>query len=218
MSAFQIERGQSGAEVDVRSYNLLLGGCLFYGFALNYLLVRFFSGAFASMNPLLFIIAYFVLCLGGSVICNRAETFGAAFLGYNMIVVPIGGLLACLLPYYSESVISTAFLGTALVAGLMIVFAAIRPEAFRGLGRTLFIALAVSVVVDLVLTLFGVFSTAMDWIITLIFAGYVGFDWTRANECYPSSVNAVRSACALYMDIINIFVRLLSIISRNRRN
>ena len=53
----------------------------------------------------------------------------------------------------------------------------------------------------------------MDWIVALIFCGYIGLDWVRAQSIPKNANNAIDSVVALYLDIINLFVRLLSIMS-----
>ncbi|HCA63484.1 MAG TPA: hypothetical protein DEP73_05025, partial [Pseudomonas sp.] len=51
-------------------------------------------------------------------------------------------------------------------------------------------------------------------IVVLIFCGYVGVDWGRANQIPKTLDNAIDSAAALYMDIINLFLRILRILGR----
>ena len=215
---FSIERTDGGYDAGIRAYNMTIGLCLFYGFAVNYIVVRWFAGYFMNMNPMGLLIGYVLCVIAGSVLCNGTESFGRSFVGYTLIVVPIGAVLSTFLPYYSSTVIASAFLGTALIAGGMVLLAAVKPEIFETLGGTLFTALLIAIVVQLLLTLFRISSGMLDWAIVVIFAGYIGYDWCMANRCYPSPVNAVKSACALYLDLVNIFIRLVAIFGRNNRN
>lgn len=48
-----------------------------------------------------------------------------------------------------------------------------------------------------------------DWAVALIFCGYIGFNWVRANEMPRTLDNAIDCAAELYLDIINLFVRIL---------
>lgn len=59
-------------------------------------------------------------------------------------------------------------------------------------------------------------SGVTDWIVAAIFCGYVGYDWGRANNIPKTLDNAVDSAAALYMDIINLFLRILRILGRKK--
>ena len=56
----------------------------------------------------------------------------------------------------------------------------------------------------------------LDYLFVAIFSLYLGFDWARANAYPPTVRNAILSATQIYLDIVNIFVRLLSIFSRRR--
>jgi len=55
----------------------------------------------------------------------------------------------------------------------------------------------------------------IDYIVVLIFCGYIGYDWARANACAKTVDNAVDMAAELYVDIINLFIRILSILARS---
>ncbi len=46
------------------------------------------------------------------------------------------------------------------------------------------------------------------------FCGYIGVDWGRANQIERTVDNAIDSAAALYLDIINLFLRILRIMSK----
>jgi FtsH-binding integral membrane protein len=75
--------------------------------------------------------------------------------------------------------------------------------------------LIISIVVQLVRMLnFGIHLGVMDWIVAAIFCGYIGVDWGRANRIKRTPNNVVDSAASLYLDIINLFMRVLEIISR----
>ena len=63
---------------------------------------------------------------------------------------------------------------------------------------------------------FGFKAPIMDWIVIILFCGYVGFDWGRANMIPKTVDNAIDSSAALYMDIINIFIRVLSILGEKK--
>ena len=64
------------------------------------------------------------------------------------------------------------------------------------------------------LFILGIHHGVIDWIVVLIFCGYVGVDWGRANQIPKTLDNAIDSAAALYMDIINLFLRILRILGR----
>jgi len=73
------------------------------------------------------------------------------------------------------------------------------------------------IVVELMETFFlHIHHGIIDWIVVLIFCGYIGYDWGRANNIPRTVDNAVDSAAELYMDIINLFLRILRILGRRK--
>ncbi|MBO5105665.1 MAG: US12 family protein [Clostridia bacterium] len=210
----------NGADtITASAYNLLIGGMLLYGFIANALIVWLggdFFASLASEHYAIFIIGYFVLCLAGTIISLKSQKPLISFLGYNLVVVPIGALLAVALPFYYISDILLAIVTTGAVTAIMMILGATFPRTFAKLGRTLLISLFVSLLVNTVALIFGYSGNLFNWIFVAIFSLYIGYDWQKA-QMYPKTAdNAIDSALDLYLDIINLFVRLLSIISKNR--
>ena len=209
------ERFKSHENLNEKTYNLVIGACLFYGFALNALMVKFLSPVFREMNPIALLVGYIVLCFAG-ILVSRSRNPGLSFLGYNLVVVPIGAVLAVVLPDYSADTVFTAVVVTGIVVVVMMLFATLLPNLFSRIGFTLFIALAVSVIVELVAMLLGFYGGIFDWIFVVIFSLYIGFDWYRAQQFPKSLDNAIDCVLDLYLDIINLFLRILSLISRSK--
>ena len=78
-------------------------------------------------------------------------------------------------------------------------------------------ALIVVIVVEMIeIFIFKVHHGILDWAVVAIFCGYIGYDWGRANSIPKTVDNAIDSAASLYMDIINLFLRILRIMGRRR--
>jgi FtsH-binding integral membrane protein len=91
------------------------------------------------------------------------------------------------------------------------------PAFFQKIVGALTVALIAVILVEVLGGLFFGWSHGItDWIVVLIFCGYIGYDWGRANAIPKTLDNAIDSAAALYMDIINLFLRLLRILGRRR--
>lgn len=203
-------------EIAPFAYNLLIGGVLLYGFVLNILFVTFLGGAFALMNPIVFLFTYIVMAVFGTVMANLSQNPIVSFIGYNFVVVPIGAVLSLLLPEYSASVIMPSIVVTAVIVAAMLIVATILPKFFAKLGRALLVTLIVAIVAEVVAALLGYRGTAFSWIFVILFSLYIGFDWSRAQR-YPKTVdNAVDSALDIYLDIINLFIRLLDLFRSKR--
>lgn len=95
----------------------------------------------------------------------------------------------------------------------MMLLGTLFPRFFASIASALTIALLLVIVVELVeVFILGIHHGVIDWIVVLIFCGYVGVDWGRANQIPKTLDNAIDSAAALYMDIINLFLRILRIL------
>lgn len=205
-------------ELPETTYNLAIGGLLLYGFAVNALICFFFQdfAYYVSGSGLLVFLVAYIVCVVLSVVLSSSPNALVNFIGYNLLVLPIGLLLSLSIAGLSMQTIQSALLGTGVFVVLMIAASYVRPDFFLSMGSTLGISLIVTVIAELVLLLLGFATGWIDYLVVAIFSLYLGFDWARANSCAPTARNAVLSATQIYLDIINIFVRLLSIISRRR--
>ncbi len=71
-------------------------------------------------------------------------------------------------------------------------------------------------VCEVVLLIFRVDQVVTDWIAAGLFSLYIGYDIYRSQQ-FPMTVdNAVDSALDIYLDIANLFIRLLSIMGRRK--
>jgi FtsH-binding integral membrane protein len=211
------KRTGTNHEVSASTFNLIMGAVLLWGFALNWFMVTTIPvAAIKAINPVVFIIGYLICAVAGTWIMAKSENPIVSFFGYNMITVPVGLVLVMVIPGHSHEHIVAAVQTTALLTVAMMCLATLFPRFFRNIGPALFWALLLSIVVELIqMIFFKVKLGIMDWIVAAIFCGYIGYDWGRANSIERTVDNAIDSAAALYLDIINIFLRDLSITSKS---
>ena len=201
--------------LSTNTYNGIIGGVLFWGFFLNVLIVHFCSDMFMTMNLWTLTIGYFISCLIGIFMAVRSNNPIVSFIGYNLVVVPIGAVLSVGLQEYSAVDIKSAFLATLGVTVVMMAMATIKPQFFAGLGRTLFFSLLLGLIAEFVCMLFGIVTPIFNWLFVVIFSLYIGYDWHQAQR-YPKTLdNAIDSALDIYLDIINLFIRLLQIFGKS---
>ena len=220
-SARKEERLNSGVgdQISVRRYNAFMLLTLLWGFLVNTVMVYYFAipimRLLSGVGPLWIFIGYFVLAIAGIAISARSANPWISFLGYNLLVLPIGVLLCLILPGIPVAIVTKALLLTGIVTATMTLLGLVAPNVFLGMGRTLFIALIVGILTELVATfLFHYTGTAFDWLFVVLFSGYIGYDVAK-SQIYPKTVdNAVDCALDIYLDIINIFIRLLALLSR----
>ena len=215
--------GDAGG-ISVVKYNLILGGVLFWGFLANALICFFTRSVIAEWNPIPILVGYLVFALVG-VLMTRSRSAVVSFIGYNLVVLPLGFMLSLFLVGYEPYLITSVFLMTAAVTLTMMLLSLVFPRLFLSMGRALGITLLIVIVFQLIFTFValatGVFNDShfllIDWVVVVVFSLYIGYDWAIAQKRYRTVDAAVDSACALYLDIINLFIRLLRIMGRSRR-
>ncbi len=191
--------GSSAKIISSEMYNLIIGGVLLYGFIINAIMTAVFGDSitnFVLTNPVVFYIGYFILAIAGTFMVRKSDNPVVSFIGYNLMVVPIGMVIAFSVTIYTHigysMIVATAFGITAAVTLVMMIISSIYPNFFLSMGRTLGITLLITVV--------------------------VGYDWAKANAIEKTADNAIDSASELYLDIANLFLRIMKILARANRN
>ena len=197
-------------------YNLVIGLTLIWGFAVNsWMVTNIDPEAIASVNPWIFFIGYFASCFFGIYLFQKSTNPVVSFIGYNFVVVPFGLIINMVVSQYDPELVTEAIRITGLVTIAMMCLGTLFPAFFQKISGALTIALLLVIVVELIeVFIFNTHHGILDWIVVLIFCGYIGYDWGRANQIPKTIDNAIDSAAALYMDIINLFLRILRILGR----
>ena len=225
-SAQIYERGRylraGETEISERSFNLIIGGVLLWGFLLNYAMVALFGAQVSQMvarsNPFVFLIGYLAMVIVGSIMISKDSSV-LSFVGYNLIALPIGVVICACLQGMPVSIVQSALLVTAIVTLSFMILATVFPGFFLSMGRTLGVALLITIVAELLSTLiFRAASSLFEWVFVAIFSLYIGYDWARANTCARTTNNAIDLAANLYLDIVNLFLRILEIMGRRNNN
>ncbi len=208
-----------GAIIGVRAYNAILLGVLLWGLLVNVLLCVFLGNALNAVNPLLFLLAYFGCSLAGIRIAAKSHRPLISFLGYNLVVVPFGLVISTLVSAYggvSSSLVTDAFVYTLLISVGMGAAAVIAPSLFDRLGGALLGCLIGLLVCEIALLIFRFNQSVTDWVAAGLFSLYIGYDIHRSQQ-FPKTVdNAVDCALDIYLDIANLFIRLLEIMGRRK--
>lgn len=208
----------SGSIISLRAYNLILTGTVLYGLVINSLLCRESIVSFVvnRINPIVFFIGYFVCVIAGVAIAHKSDNPVVSFIGYNLIVVPVGLVVAeaVVMGGYSPSVVWHAFITTAGVTVIMTAAGLLFPQFFEKIGSILFFGLLGVLFGFLV----SFFLPGVNMAITIVAAGlfslYIGYDVYRSQQ-FPHTVdNAIDSAIDIYLDVINLFLNLLRIFGK----
>jgi len=204
-------------QIGERSFFFILGLALIYGLGGTALIAHHFAQKAYVPDMLAIIFLGLVIPIIGIIIAIKSDNPIISFIGYNMVLIPFGIILAPILNTYSPDVIRNAFGITCVVTATMMILSTIYPAFFSKIGGILFSALLGLVIVrviQLFVPALGAF-TFIDWISAGIFSLYIGYDWYRANEVPKTIDNAIDIAIDLYLDIINLFISILSILAKS---
>lgn len=208
-------------EISAARYNLIMGATVAYGLIMNVIMVLFLSpyiiDLVISSGKMIwvFLIGYFISAFAGIIIARKSDNPLISFLGYNLIVLPIGVLLCLFIPGFPMFIVAKAMALTAFVTLFMMGLGTAFPNLFLSMGRTLGISLIITLIVEVLSVLiFGYSGTFFDIIFVLIFSLYIAYDIARSQAYARTIDNAVDSAVDIYIDIINLFIRILSILGK----
>lgn len=205
--------------ISAASYNFTIGLVLMWGFVVNLLIVYTVpASVILQLNFLVFMLLFFVSSLTGVFMFSGSDRPFISFIGYNLVVIPFGAVIDVAVARYDPSVALAALGITALVTLTMMCAGALLPQLFQKMAGPLLVALAGMIVIEGVgAWVFHVQYDAVAWIFAIIFSAYVAYDWGRANQIPKTVDNAVDSAAALYIDIVNLFLRILDILGRLKK-
>lgn len=209
-------RETSDKLISASLYNVIIGLTLLWGFAVNGWMVANISiESIRHIDPIIFYIGYFASCFFGVFLFSKSNSPIVSFVGYNFVVVPFGLIINIVVSQYNPDIVYEAIRVTGLVTFVMMLLGTMYPAFFNKIIGGLTIALLGVIVVELIeIFVFNTHHSLLDWLVAIIFCGYIGYDWARANAIPKTYDNAVDSAAALYMDIINLFLRVLRILGR----
>ena len=197
---YRLERMQNyaGTAVTERTYNLTIGLTLLWGVLIN-------------------VVIYFIGTIGCSIIVHKSNSPAVSFAAFSGMAASMGLLLTFYVYLFTANSVAYAFIATGLVTVMMIILSMLYPDFFKSLGRTLFISLIGCILVEFIGSLiFHLPLTIIDYVVALIFCGYIGLDWSRAQQFPKTLDNAVDSAADIYLDVVNLFIRILSITGKRR--
>ena len=208
---------EGGTLTPVEKFNMIIGVMLLYGFAVNAILCFVLKDfIIEGLSPVAMMVIYIVGVIAGMVICRKAKSAVVGFIGYNLIVVPMGIFLTPLLSLYNIGTIRYEFCVMGVCMMLMIGLAHLYPQFFLSIGRMLLSCLIIGIVGELIMWCVGLSSGLFDFLFIGIFMAYIGYDWAMAQRVNKTTTNAICCAYMIYVDLINLLVRLLRILSKNR--
>lgn len=214
------DQQQSINTISHRLYLLLTGGIVAASFGVIAWMYQYFtqSNALETMGfgtiLAMFIVPFVAIFAMG--FAKSKENLPVMVISYLAFVATFGGTTAIALTYYELPTITAAF-GITLFLSLVFAFLGfVMPQVFQRAMPIAMVGLLVVIVAEVIMMLMGVQQTLTDYIVIGIFCIITGYDYYRAANDTPTVTNAIWHACDVFLDAVNILLRVLSIMGGSR--
>lgn len=173
---------------------------------------------FSSGATIIIVILELVCAIWLSVRIHKMQTSTATmlYLGYTALT---GLTFSSIFILYELESIIWIFLATAILFGILSLIGAKTKINLSGLGIFLIIGLLAIIIISIInmFLLNNTIDLALCIISIVIFMGYVAYDVQKICRINTNNDNiAIIAAFDIYLDFINIFIRLLQLFGKNR--
>lgn len=181
------------------------------------------SGLFLTIPYTLIAIVELVVVLVFSFAFKKLSP-GAVTVLYYIYAILNGVTFSTIFAVFDISSISSAFLISALLFGALALYGYTTDKDMTKFGNILIVGLVVGLIASVINLFIGntIVDIVLDWVILLIFCGLTAYDIQKmrvmqlADEASREKLY-VYFAMQLYLDFINLFIRILSITARRSR-
>lgn len=223
---------QMDMQAGLNAYISKVFGTMFFGLLVTAAAAFFTATSRTMINLLygksliyLFLIAELVIVFSLSLRVSKIKYSTAQFMFYLYAIVN-GITLSSIFFAYSIGTVYTAFLTTAISFGAMSVYGMVTKKDLTKIG-SIFTMLLLGVIIASVVNIFlgsQGFDLIISFVAVALFAGLVAYDTQKLKSYYYMSANdyqmqrkiGIMGALSLYLDFINIFLRLLRIFGNRR--
>lgn len=172
----------------------------------------FFTGAMhwvVMFAPLVFILIVPVLFNAGIGVFGGLMVLG----GFSALM---GLSFAVIFAVYTMGSIVTAFMGSAVLFGVMSFYGYFTKKSLESMGQFMFIGLIAIIIASIINIFIGstVFQMVISALAIIIFLGLTAYDTQKIREDLMDNSNPtaeIFGALTLYLDFINIFLSLLQL-------
>ena len=173
---------------------------------------------FSSGATIIIVILELVCAIWLSVRIHKMQTSTATmlYLGYTTLT---GLTFSSIFILYELESIIWIFLATAILFGILSLIGSKTKINLSGLGVFLIIGLLAIIIISIInmFLLNNTIDLALCIISIVIFMGYVAYDVQKICRINTNNDNiAIIAAFDIYLDFINIFIRLLQLFGKNR--
>jgi FtsH-binding integral membrane protein len=176
-------------------------------------LLQFF---FTGVMKWIVIFAPLAAIFGVAMVLGNNPSKGVAQLCLHGFAALMGLSFAMIFAIFTMGSIVSAFMGAAILFGVMSFYGYFTKQSLDSLGKFMFVGLIAIVIASIVNIFIG--STVMQMVISalaiIIFLGLTAYDTQKIREevsVDTSDAVEVMGALTLYMDFINLFINLLQL-------
>jgi len=181
-------------------------------------LLQFF---FTGVLKWIVIFAPLAAIFGVSYVLGNNPSKGVAQLCLHGFAALMGLSFATIFAVFNMGSIVSAFMGAAILFGVMSGYGYFTKKDLSGMGQMMFVGLIAIIIASIVNIFIG--STVMQMVISalaiIIFLGLTAYDTQRIREelsVDTSPAAEVSGALTLYMDFINLFINLLQLFGERK--
>jgi FtsH-binding integral membrane protein len=181
-------------------------------------LLQFF---FTGVLKWIVIFAPLVAIFGISYVLGNNPSKGVAQLCLHGFAALMGLSFATIFAVFNMGSIVSAFMGAAILFGVMSVYGYFTKKDLSSMGQMMFIGLIAIIIASIVNIFIG--STVLQMVISalaiIIFLGLTAYDTQQIREAVSVDTTPaveVTGALTLYMDFINLFINLLQLFGERK--
>lgn len=176
-------------------------------------LLQFF---FTGITKWIVIFAPLVAVFGVAMVLGNNPSKGVAQLCLHGFAALMGLSFAMIFAVFTMGSIVSAFMGAAILFGVMSFYGYFTKRSLESLGQFMFVGLIAIVIASIVNIFIGssVMATVISALAIIIFLGLTAYDTQQIREMVSTDTSdsvEVMGALTLYMDFINLFINLLQL-------
>ncbi len=177
------------------------------------------------INLLVLLIGTLVSSLVGVFITTKSDNPVISLFGYALVAIPFGLLFGPIVAQYTTVSVLKVLTITFLLVGVLTIIGAVIPESLGNWQGWLLIGLVALLLGQFAIPVLGWLVPGFplqgalalwDWVGIALFGALVVYDVNRARRVPATLDNAVDCAMGLYLDIVNIVLRLLQLLAQRK--
>lgn len=181
------------------------------------------KGLYLTINYALLAILEIAVVLIFSLMFKKLSPTVVTILFYGYAALN-GVTMGVIFAIYSITTIGYVFMVSALLFGALALYGYTTKNDLSKFSTIFMVTLIVGLVVSVINLFIGIelINTILDWVMLFIFCGITAYDLQKLKaaeeyEMMDSEKIYIYFAMELYLDFINIFIRLLSIMGKRRK-